>query len=303
MSDFTSDFWSVYVAVITVASIVACGIFLKMLSGKRVAGSSVETMGHVWDGDLEEYNNPLPKWWMWLFYITVVFALVYLVLYPGLGSYAGVYKWSSQGQWDGEQKKAAERFGPIFDKYAAMDLQQVAADPAAREIGQRLYLNYCSQCHASDAQGSRGFPNLTDGDWLYGGEPQTIKTTILEGRNGMMPALGSVIGQEGTKDVAHYVLSLAGLTHDGLRATKGKEIFGQSCAACHGAEGKGNPALGAPNLTDRTWLYGAGETTIVETVSKGRNGHMPAWKDFLGDAKVHVLAAYVWSLSNRPGSQ
>ncbi len=303
MSDFTSDFWSVYVAVITVASILACGVFLKMLSGKRVAGSAVETMGHVWDGDLEEFNNPLPRWWMWLFYITVVFAIVYLVLYPGLGSYAGMYKWTSLGQWDNEQKRAADRFGPIFDKYAAMDLQQVAADPAAREIGQRLYLNYCSQCHASDAQGSRGFPNLTDRDWLYGGEPQTIKTTILEGRNGMMPALGASIGQEGTKDVAHYVLSLSGLTYDSLRATKGKEIFGQTCAACHGAEAKGNPALGAPNLTDRTWLYGAGETTIIETVTKGRNGHMPAWKDFLGEAKVHVLAAYVWSLSNQSGSQ
>jgi cytochrome c oxidase cbb3-type subunit 3 len=273
------------------------------LSGKRVAGSAVETMGHVWDGDLEEFNNPLPRWWMWLFYITVVFAIVYLVLYPGLGSYAGMYKWTSLGQWDNEQKRAADRFGPIFDKYAAMDLQQVAADPAAREIGQRLYLNYCSQCHASDAQGSRGFPNLTDGDWLYGGEPQTIKTTILEGRNGMMPPLGGSIGQEGTKDVAHYVLSLSGLTHDSLRATKGKEVFGQTCAACHGAEAKGNPALGAPNLTDRTWLYGAGETTIIETVTKGRNGHMPAWKDFLGEAKVHVLAAYVWSLSNQSGSQ
>jgi cytochrome c oxidase cbb3-type subunit 3 len=303
MSDFTSDFWSLYVAVITVASILACGVLLVTLSGKRVAGSKVETMGHVWDGDLEEYNNPLPKWWMWLFYITLVFAVIYVVLYPGLGSYAGVYKWSSQGQWEGEQKKAAERFGPIFDKYAAMDLKQVAADPAAHEIGQRLYLNYCSQCHASDAQGSRGFPNLTDGDWLHGGDPETIKTTILGGRNGMMPPLGAAIGAEGTKDVAQYVLSLSGLTHDGLRAAKGKETFGQICAACHGAEGKGNPALGAPNLTDHTWLYGGGETTIIETVTKGRNGRMPAWKDFLGEAKVHVLAAYVWSLSNRPGKQ
>jgi cytochrome c oxidase cbb3-type subunit 3 len=303
MSDFTSEFWSVYIAVITVASILACGIFLKTLSGKRVAGSTVETMGHVWDADLEEFNNPLPKWWMWLFYLTIVFGLIYLVLYPGLGSFPGIFKWSSQGQYHQEQKRAAERFGPIFDKYAAMDLQSVAADPAAREIGQRLYLNYCSQCHASDAQGSRGFPNLTDADWLYGGDPKVIETTILEGRNGMMPALAAAIGTEGTKDVANYVLSLSGLTHDELRATKGKEIFGQTCAACHGADGKGNPALGAPNLTDRTWLYGAGETTIIETVTKGRNGHMPAWKEFLGEAKVHVLAAYVWSLSNQTGSK
>jgi cytochrome c oxidase cbb3-type subunit III len=301
MSDFTNEFWSVYITVITVASILACGVFLKTLSGKRVAGSRVETMGHVWDADLEEFNNPLPKWWMWLFYLTIVFSLIYLVLYPGLGSFPGIFKWSSQGQYHQEQKRAAERFGPIFDKYAAMDLQSVAADPAAREIGQRLYLNYCSQCHASDAQGSRGFPNLTDADWLYGGDPKVIETTILEGRNGMMPPLAGAIGEEGTKDVANYVLSLSGLTHDASRAAKGKEVFGQTCAACHGAEGKGNPALGAPNLTDRTWLYGAGEPTIIETVTKGRNGHMPAWKEFLGEAKVHVLAAYVWSLSNQTG--
>lgn len=303
MSDFTSDFWSIYIAVITVASILACGIFLKTLSGKRVAGSTVQTMGHVWDADLEEFNNPLPKWWMWLYYLTIVFGLIYLVLYPGLGSFPGIFKWSSQGQYHQEQKRAAERFGPILDKYAAMDLQTVAADPAAREIGQRLYLNYCSQCHASDAQGSRGFPNLTDADWLYGGDPKAIETSILEGRNGMMPPLAGAIGEEGTKDVANYVLALAGLTHDASRAAKGKEIFGQTCAACHGADGKGNVALGAPNLTDRTWLYGAGETTIVETITKGRNGHMPAWKEFLGEAKVHVLAAYVWSLSNQTGSK
>jgi len=303
MSDFTSEFWSVYIAVITVASILACGVFLKTLSGKRVAGSTVETMGHVWDTDLEEFNNPLPKWWMWLFYLTIVFGLIYLLLYPGLGSFPGIFKWSSHGQYHQEQKRAAERFGPIFDKYAAMDLQSVAADPAAREIGQRLYLNYCSQCHASDAQGSRGFPNLTDADWLYGGDPKAIETSILEGRNGMMPPLAGAIGEEGTKDVANYVLALAGLTHDASRAAKGKEIFGQTCAACHGADGKGNPALGAPNLTDRTWLYGAGETTIIETITKGRNGHMPAWKEFLGEAKVHVLAAYVWSLSNQTGSK
>ncbi|MEO8037338.1 MAG: cytochrome-c oxidase, cbb3-type subunit III [Betaproteobacteria bacterium] len=303
MSDFTSDFWSVYVAVMTMASILACGILLKTMSGKRVPGSAAQPMGHVWDGDLQELNNPLPRWWMWLFYITLVFGVIYIILYPGLGSYAGLYKWTSRGQWDSEQKKAAERFGPLFDKYAAMDLKQVAADPAAREIGQRLYLNYCSQCHASDAQGSRGFPNLTDADWLYGGEPQTIQTTITEGRNGMMPPLGASIGEAGTKNVAHYVLSLSDLTHDALRAAKGKEVFAQNCAACHGPEGKGNPALGAPNLTDRTWLYGGGESTIIETITRGRNGHMPAWKDFLGEAKIHLLAAYVWSLSNRSSAQ
>ena len=172
-------------ALITVVSIIACGVLLKMLSSKHVAGSTVETMGHTWDGDLQEFNNPLPKWWMWLFYITLVFAAIYLALYPGLGSFSGIYKWTSTGQYDGEQQKAQARFGPVFDKFVKMDLKDVAADPEAREIGQRLFLNTCAQCHASDGRGSKGFPNLTDGDWLYGGDPQVIKTSILEGRGGV----------------------------------------------------------------------------------------------------------------------
>ena len=303
MSDFTSGFWSVYVALITVVSIIACGVLLKMLSSKHVAGSTVETMGHTWDGDLQEFNNPLPKWWMWLFYITLVFAAIYLALYPGLGSFSGIYKWTSTGQYDGEQQKAQARFGPVFDKFVKMDLKDVAADPEAREIGQRLFLNTCAQCHASDGRGSKGFPNLTDGDWLYGGDPQVIKTSILEGRGGVMPALAAALGEDGTRDVAHYVMSLSGLTHDGVRASKGKEKFAQTCAACHGPEGKGNPALGAPNLTDGVWLYGGGESTIVETITKGRNGMMPAHKDFLGDAKAHLLAAYVWGMSNGQGAK
>lgn len=298
MSDFTSEFWSLYIAIITIVSVVGCGVFLKALSTKRVPGSSVETMGHVWDGDLEEYNNPLPRWWMWLFYITLVFAAIYLALYPGLGSYKGVYGWTSQGQYDNEQAKASARFGPIFEKYQKMDLKAVAADPEAREMGQRMFLNYCAQCHASDGRGSRGFPNLTDGDWLYGGDPETIKTSIMQGRSGMMPPLAAALGAEGTRDVANYVLSLSGLTHDELRASRGKEKFEQICAACHGQDGKGNPALGAPNLTDNVWLYGGGEPTIIETITNGRNGHMPAHADFLGDAKVHLLAAYVWGLSH-----
>lgn len=303
MSDFTSGFWGVYVTLITVVSIVGCGILLKALSTKHVAGSTVETMGHTWDGDLQEYNNPLPKWWMWLFYITLVFAAIYLALYPGLGSFPGLYKWTSTGQYDGEQQKAQARFGPVFDKYLKMDLKAVAADPEAREIGQRLFLNTCAQCHASDARGSKGFPNLTDNDWLYGGDPEVIKTSILEGRGGMMPALAAALGEDGTRDVAHYVMSLSGLTHDSVRAAKGKEKFAQNCAACHGPEGKGTPALGAPNLTDGVWLYGGGESTIIETITKGRNGKMPAHKDFLGDAKAHLLAAYVWGLSNTAASK
>ena len=302
MSDFNSEFWSFYVAVITLVSILACGVLLWRLSTKRLpAGQKAGTMGHVWDENLQEYNNPLPRWWMWLFYITIVFALVYLALYPGLGSFPGILKWSSHGQYEGEQAAAKEKYEPIYAKYAAMPIPAVAADPQAREIGQRLFLNYCAQCHASDARGGKGFPNLTDNDWLYGGDPDTIVATITNGRSGVMPPWGSVVGEEGAKDLANYVKSLSGGANDELRAHHGKELFQANCVVCHGPEGKGNPAMGAPNLTDDIWLYGGGQTTLIETITKGRNGVMPAWGEFLGPQKVHILAAYVYSLSHPDG--
>jgi len=297
MSDFASSFWDYYVGIITVVSIAACAVLLHTMSSRRVPGGTAQTTGHTWDEDLGEFNNPLPRWWIWLFYITIVFSVVYLVLYPGLGSYAGSYQWTSTGQYETEVKQANEQYGPLYEKYAAQDLKQVAADPKARAIGQRLFLNYCAQCHASDGGGSRGFPNLTDRDWLYGGEPESIKASILNGRNGIMPPLGSVLGEEETKDAVHYVLSLSGRTSDPARAARGKEKFAV-CAACHGADGKGNRQLGAPDLTDSIWLYGSSEATLIETIAKGRNNVMPAHKDFLGEAKVHLLAAYVYSLSN-----
>lgn len=302
MSDFTSDFWSYYVGIITLASIFACAILLHAFGTHKVAGSEAETTGHSWDEDLGEYNNPLPQWWVWLFYITIVFSLGYLALYPGLGAFTGTYKWTSQNQYSEEMASANAQFSPIYVKYASQDLKEVAASPEAIAIGQRLFLNYCAQCHSSDAGGSKGFPNLTDKDWLYGGEPDNIKTSILDGRNGVMPPFGPALGEDGVKDVTHYVMSLSSLTFDSLRAARGKPKFIANCAACHGAEGKGNQALGAPNLTDKIWLYGAGEPTLIETIGKGRNNVMPAHKDFLGEAKAHILAAYVYSLSNPPGA-
>ena len=301
MNEFTSGFWSAYIAIITLASIAGCAVLLWKLSTKRLApGEKADVMGHVWDENLQEYNNPLPRWWMWLFWITLVFALMYLLLYPGLGSFGGILHWSSTGQYDNEMAKAKEKYEPIFAKYGAMDIKAVAADPQAKEMGQRLFLNYCSQCHASDARGGRGFPNLTDNDWLYGGDPEMIVTTIDKGRSGIMPPWPQ-LGDEGVKNVAHYVLSLSGRTHDGVRAAQGKEIFATNCVVCHGPEGKGNPALGAPNLTDDIWLYGGGESSIIETITKGRNGVMPAWAEFLGPNKVHLLAAYVYGMSHPDG--
>jgi cytochrome c oxidase cbb3-type subunit 3 len=303
MSDFTHDAWSVYIAVITLASIIACALLLKALSTRRAAkGEEVGTTGHVWDEDLAEWNNPLPRWWMWLFYITIVFSLAYLALYPGLGSFGGYLGWSSHGQYADEQQKAAATYGPIFDRYLKQDIAAVAADPEARRIGQRLFLTYCAQCHGSDAGGARGFPNLRDRDWLYGGDPQTIKTSIAEGRTGVMPALGAAVGSdEDVKDVAHYVLKLSNRTHDSLRAARGSTKFKAICAACHGPDGKGNPQLGAPNLTDDIWLHGGSETAIIETISKGRKSEMPAHKNLLDEGKIHLLAAYVYSLSQDGG--
>jgi len=301
MSHFTSAFWDWYIGIITVLSIVACAVFLKMQSVKRVsaehAGGRTETTGHTWDEDLGEYNNPLPRWWAWLFYLTIVFSLGYVVLYPGLGSFRGTLGWTQLGQLEDENKQADAIYGPVFERFAKQDLKQLAADPQALGVGQRLFLNHCAQCHASDGGGSRGFPSLADRDWLWGGTPEAIKASITDGRTGVMPPFGPALGEQGAKDAAHYVLSLSGLAHDSIRAAKGKDHFAANCVACHGAQGKGNQAMGAPDLTDKVWLYGAGEPTIIETITKGRNNQMPAHKEILTPAKIHLLTAYVMSLS------
>jgi len=302
MSDFTADFWSIFVAATTLVSIVACGLLLLSMSRRRVATDPDKT-GHTWDEDLDELNNPLPRWWIWLFWITIFFSLAYLWFYPGLGSYTGSLKWTSREEYAEEVKVAEATYGPLYAKYAATDLKRVAADAEARIVGQRLFINYCSQCHASDARGGKGFPNLTDNDWLYGGDPETIEKTILDGRNGTMPPMGAAIGGEAAaKDAANYVRSLSGLAHDKAAAGRGKVYFATVCSACHGADGKGNIALGAPNLTDKVWLHGSSEATIVETIMKGRASVMPAHREFLGEQRVHILAGYVYSLSQPPQS-
>jgi cytochrome c oxidase cbb3-type subunit 3 len=257
----------------------------------------VETTGHLWDEDLAEYNNPLPRWWSWLFYITIVFSIAYLVLYPGLGSWRGTLGWSQVGQLRAEQQAAEKQFGPLYRKFAAIEVEALAKDPEALAIGQKLFLNNCAQCHASDAAGSRGFPNLTDRDWLWGGEPKTIHATIAEGRTGVMPPFGAALGGESVKNLAHYVRSLSGLTTDSLRVAFGRDLYLQNCVACHGADGKGNAALGAPNLADKTWLHGSAEAVVIETISRGRTNQMPAHKALLDEARIHLLTAYVYSLS------
>ncbi|MFL6718446.1 MAG: cytochrome-c oxidase, cbb3-type subunit III [Burkholderiaceae bacterium] len=308
MSDFTSGFWNIYIVVLTLLGILGCGLLLWSQSKHKItlppgARAQTQTTGHMWDEDLTELNTPMPRWWMWLFYITIVFSLGYLALYPGLGEYAGKLGWKSAGAYQQELKQAEAEYGPLFAKYQQQDLKAVAADPQARAIGERMFLTYCAQCHGSDARGSKGFPNLADNDWLHGGEPDAIKTTIMNGRNGMMPPMAAAVGSEkDVENVAHYVLSLSGSTSDPIKSVLGKPKFSAACAACHGADGHGNQMMGAPNLSDKTWLYGGSVDTIMETIRKGRTNTMPAFKDFLGEAKVHVLAAYVWGLSNVKGA-
>jgi len=300
MSDFFSSGWGIYIALVTGVGIIWCLYLLFSQRKTNVtyeADGSVADTGHVWDGDLRELNNPLPRWWMWMFVLSCIFGIVYLVLYPGMGTYEGSLGYTTRNAHQASVVQANEQLKPVYAKYMSMDAKQVAADPAAREMGQRLFLNHCAQCHGSDAGGSKGFPNLADTDWLYGGETQDIKQTLIAGRAGVMPAFAHLESAQ-VSDVANYVRNLSGLAADQIKVGRGSEVYKSNCAACHGAEGKGMAAMGAPNLTDKVWLYGGSEATIIETVLKGRNGMMPAHETILTPEKIHLLTAYVWGLSN-----
>lgn len=297
MSDFFHSGWSWYIAGLTVLGLLACLILLFATSRKTVSLNKDNTTGHVWDEDLTEMNNPLPRWWMWLFVITVVFSAAYLALYPGLGSYAGAWRWTSTEQHQRDVAKAREQAAPVYAQFAKLDIPALARNAQAREIGQRLFLNACAQCHGSDGRGARGFPDLTDGDWLYGNSPEAVVTTITKGRNGVMPALGAAVGNdEDIRNLAHYVLSLSGSPADPLRVAAGKPKFAV-CVACHGADGKGNQALGAPNLTDNIWLHGWGEKAVSDIIRNGKDNAMPAQEDKFTPAQINLLAAYVLGFS------
>jgi cytochrome c oxidase cbb3-type subunit 3 len=288
----------VYIAAVSLIGILGCFLLLVLVARRKVVPSADNTTGHVWDEDLRELNNPMPKWWMGLFVITVVFSLAYLVAYPGLGSFKGELDWTQYGAYDKEMEKARVDLEPMYAKFVSMPTEEMAKDPQAMAIGERLFMNNCAQCHGSDARGSKSFPNLSDGDWLHGGTPDKIKETITNGRIGVMPPMAAAVGSaEDVRNVAHYVLSLSGSPHDAVKASQGKSKF-VACAACHGMDGKGNQALGAPNLTDDIWLHGWGESVIVDMVNHGKMNEMPAQKDKLTEAQIAVLASYVWGLSN-----
>ena len=295
---FTSNFWNWWVILLTVANILACWWLIVWTSKRRPGEAAVgDVMGHRWDGDLEEYNNPLPRWWLWLFYITILFSAVYLLLYPGLGTYGGLLNWSSVARYESEMQAAEERYGPIFAEYAARGIPDLARDPEAMQAGQRLFMTYCATCHGSDARGAPGFPNLRDGAWSWGGDPESIRTSILDGRRGVMPPWRDVLGEEGVEQVAAYVIRMSGREADPHLAEAGKSHFQNLCVACHGAQGEGNPMLGAPALNDNRWVHGGSPGAIRRSIAEGREGHMPAHRDFLGEDKAHLLATYVYSLN------
>ena len=301
MSDFFSSSVAWIIAIVTLASVIVCGLFLWIQTSKKVKVSfdeNTNSTGHIWDEDLKELNNPMPRWWVGLFYITVVFGLVYFYFFPGLAAYDGSKQWSSAMQYQAEKIAVQDRAKPVYAKFETMTLEEIAKDLDTQAIGKRLFLNNCAQCHGSDARGSKGFPNLTDSDWLYSGGADGVLTTIVQGRNGVMPPMMQALGgDENARAVSQYVLSLSGRENDSLRAQLGRKHFANQCAACHGADGTGNQALGAPNLTDKVWLYGGSERAILETLKQGRQGNMPSHQNLLTEKQIRVLAGYVWSLS------
>jgi cytochrome c oxidase cbb3-type subunit III len=305
MSDFISEFWSVFIAVIAVVGIIWCVWLLntqrKFLQNYKE--EEVSDTGHVWDQDLRELNNPVPRWWTYMYLLLCVFGLGYLVLFPGLGSFPGLLDYSSAKDVEQAQERHIAAVQPLYAKFDDMTIQQIAANPEAQQIGQRLFLNNCAQCHGSDAKGSPSFPNLAEGDSQWGRTPEAIEQTITHGRNGIMPAFTGVVDASQAKDVAQYVRSLSGLAHNQLAAIKGQRVYMQQCVACHGAKGEGNKMLGAPNLSDGVWLYGSSESRIVEAIMQGRNNKMPAQGPILTPQQIRMLTAWVWGLSHKSEPQ
>jgi cytochrome c oxidase cbb3-type subunit 3 len=300
-----STFWSIWITVITVGSIFGCLALLYACNKNTTGIEEGKSMGHSFDG-IEELNNPLPTWWTYLFIFTCVGGLIYFALYPGLGNFKGLLGWTSANEYSREVDAAEEKYAVIFNKLVKTEesnfteyrkIEDIAKDSEAVKVGQRLFLQNCSQCHGSDARGAKGFPNLTDNDWLYGGQTADIKSSLMHGRAGVMPGWLAVLGDDKIGQVSSYVISLSGRKVDPRESEQGKEVFMQMCSACHGADAKGMTMLGAPNLTDKIWLYGGSKKAIVETLRYGRNGVMPAWSDILGEDKVTLITGYVYSLN------
>lgn len=296
-----SSGWSIWIIVIVVAHIVGYSYLLYSTSKMKAKDyKDGDTTGHVWDDDLTEYNNPLPKWWLYLFIMTIVFAIVYLILYPGMGNYEGTLKWTEEKAWAEENEKVKARRNELFSTFINKSIPEMTKDPKAMEIGERMFANHCSSCHGSSAQGAVGYPNLTDNDWLYGGDPAAITQSIAAGRNGIMPPWGAALGEDGVKQVAAYVRAFSEKGQDVALVAEGQKKFAMFCTACHGADATGNHMLGAPNLTDNTWMHydfeNLGMVNVI--IAEGISGMMPKHSELLDDSSIKVLAAYVYSLSN-----
>jgi cytochrome c oxidase cbb3-type subunit 3 len=286
--------WTLFVIALVAVQVVGAG-WLIFWSSRQ--GTDEATTGHVWDGDVVEGNNPLPRWWLGLFWLTIAFTVVYVVVYPSFGTFS-LLGWSQTSQYEQEVERAEEAYAPLFAAFAAKPVEELARDPAALRAGRNLFVNNCSACHGSDARGARGYPNLTDEEWNYGGDPAQILATIKGGRTGVMPAFGAGIPVAQRELLADYVTHLAGRDIDAARVAEGKTLFTTNCAACHGLNGEGNPLLGAPKLANEIWLHGSGKNVIFDVITNGRMSQMPAQEAILGADRVHVLAAYVHSLSN-----
>ncbi|MDO9401969.1 MAG: cytochrome-c oxidase, cbb3-type subunit III [Polaromonas sp.] len=303
MSDFTNGFWPLYVAIISLVSILGCAWLLWIAGKAKVTGHPGQvqdnTTGHVWDENLRELNNPLPRWWMWLFILTVIFGLGYLAIFPGLGSFTGLLKWSTDSEHARDLTRIRAQAAPLYAEFTAQPVEALVKEPRALAIGERLFMNNCSQCHGSDGRGSKSYPNLTNANaaWLGERGAEHIVRTVTSGRTGVMPPMGAAIGGDAEiSELANYVLSLSGSPHNEIKASNGKKMF-SACAACHGMDGKGNKALGAPNLTDDYWLHGWGEAAIAGIIKNGKNNVMPAQASRLTAEQIHVVSAYVLSLS------
>jgi cytochrome c oxidase cbb3-type subunit 3 len=294
-------FWHWFVAAGTIVFIIWC-VWLISWSAKQGPQNVADEdlVGHKWDGDLEEWNNPAPKWWLYLYFITIAWAVGYMIAFPGLGSWEGALGWSQQGQYDAEMQAAAERYEPIYEEFAAMDFEALAKNEDANQLGKSLYASYCTTCHGSDARGATGYPNLADNDWLWGSSEDALVSTITNGRVAAMPVLAPALGgDQGVNNMVKYVRSLSGLVEADADAMSAQPMFVALCSACHTAEGTGNPIFGAPDLTDDIWLYGSSEDVVRTTITQGRNGMMPAHGELLGENRTKILAAYVYSLSQQ----
>ncbi len=295
-----SDFWSIYIIVITAINIIGCVALLYYTRKKKQSSQDGKTTGHAYDG-IEEYDNPLPLWWLWMFYITIIFSVVYLVLYPGLGKFAGVLGWTQDNQYQEEVAAANEKFLPLYEKYAAMSVESLQNEPQAIKMGQAIFANTCFGCHGADARGSLGFPDLTDKEWLYGGSAESIKTSILKGRNGVMPAWEDTLSDRDIDALSSYISSKNIIERPVIESflEQGEAVYNRTCAVCHGKELEGNQALGAPNLADATWLHGASPGLVKDVIRHGRINRMPAHDTILGPEKSHLVTAYVYSLSRK----